>query len=302
VRDLRTLAAFAAFVIIGGVNFVAVRFSNRELTPLFGAGLRFVTAAIVLLAIVLIWKLPLPAGRALRGTLLYGFLSFAMSYALAYWALTTLPAAIGSLVFASTALFTVVLAPLHGIERFRWRGLLGALITLAGIGILADLGNADQPPLLPLLAMLGSAAAAAESGVILKKAPAAHPIPTNGLAMGLGGVILLLNSMLIGEDWVLPAIPQTWLAVTYLSLIGSVGLFGLFLYVIRRWSASATSYSTALIPVVSAIAASFLAAEPITANLVIGGTVVLAGVYLGALLPARGQRSTVSQQTTVNSQ
>lgn len=32
---------FATVVLVGGGNFVAVRFSNRELAPFWGAGLRF---------------------------------------------------------------------------------------------------------------------------------------------------------------------------------------------------------------------------------------------------------------------
>lgn len=34
-----TVLAFASVVVIGGVNVVAVRLSNQELQPLYGAGL-----------------------------------------------------------------------------------------------------------------------------------------------------------------------------------------------------------------------------------------------------------------------
>jgi hypothetical protein len=36
-----TLAAFTALVVVGGGNFLAVRLSNLELPPFWGAGLRF---------------------------------------------------------------------------------------------------------------------------------------------------------------------------------------------------------------------------------------------------------------------
>src|SRR5688572_103993 len=128
--DRATLVAFGAFVFIGGFNFVAVRFSNRELEPMFGAGVRFTTAAVILLAVVALRRLPMARGRALWAAVLYGLLNFTAAYGLAYWALTTLPAGIGAVVFASTPLFTVFLAPLHRIEPFRVRGLVGSLITL----------------------------------------------------------------------------------------------------------------------------------------------------------------------------
>lgn len=52
-----------------GTNFVAVRFSNQELPPFWGAGLRFAAAALVLSAAAALGRFPLPRGRALAGAL-----------------------------------------------------------------------------------------------------------------------------------------------------------------------------------------------------------------------------------------
>ena len=281
--DRATFLAFAVFVFIGGFNFVAVRFSNRELAPMFGAGARFTAGALIFLAVVAVWRLEMPRGKALVSAVLYGLLNFAASYGLAYWALTTLPAAIGAVIFAAAPLFTVFLARVHRIEPFRIRGLVGSLITLAGIVVLANPTGVDRLPWLPLLAMLASSATAAEAGVVLKLLPSANPVSTNAVAMAIGGGLLLTLSALIGDPWALPTMTETWLAVSYLALVGSVGLFGLFLFVLRRWSATSTSYATALIPVVTVVGGSLLASEAITPSMLIGGAIVLAGVYVGAL-------------------
>ena len=291
--DRATLIAFATFVFIGGFNFVAVRFSNRELAPMFGAGARFTVAALIFLVVVAVRRLEMPRGKALLSAVLYGLLNFAASYGLAYWALTTLPAAIGAVIFAATPLFTVFLAPVHRIEPFRIRGLVGSLITLVGIVVLANPTGVDRLPWWPLLAMLASSATAAEAGVVLKLLPSANPFSTNAVAMGIGGPLLLSLSALIRDPWALPTSTETWLAVSYLAVVGSVGLFGLFLFVLRRWSATSTSYGTALIPVVTVIVGSMLASEAITQPILIGGAIVLAGVYAGALSgrPAAGSRT-----------
>src|SRR5690606_40248685 len=42
---------FTACVLIAAGNFVAVRFSNQELPPMWGAGLRFALAAVVFISI-----------------------------------------------------------------------------------------------------------------------------------------------------------------------------------------------------------------------------------------------------------
>ena len=63
--DRLALSAFTGAVVIGGSNFVAIRFSNRELDPLWGAGLRFVLAAAVFGVLFAALRLRLPRGRDL---------------------------------------------------------------------------------------------------------------------------------------------------------------------------------------------------------------------------------------------
>src|SRR5256886_9352262 len=82
--DSRILAAFTAMVLIGGTNFVAVRLSDRGLAPLYGAGLRFLGAAVLLYMFLIVRRIALPTREQLKGTLLYGALGFAASYAFAY--------------------------------------------------------------------------------------------------------------------------------------------------------------------------------------------------------------------------
>ena len=284
--DRATLVAFVSFVILGGVNFVAVRFSNRELDPMFGAGLRFALAALLLTAVFLLRRQQVPKGRALAGVLLYGLLSFGGAYAFAYYALSYLPAGIGSVIFASMPLFVVILAHFHGLEQFRMRALAGAIVTLVGIAILSNPFAATSVPLLPLLAMLMSAVIAAEGAVVAKMFPPVKPVVANAVGMAAGAVLLLLLSTFLGENWRLPTVAATQWAVGYLILASAV-MFALFIFVIQRWSAGSASYMAAVLPLTAVIAAAIMLGEPITLTMVAGGLVVLTGVYIGALAPAR---------------
>jgi drug/metabolite transporter (DMT)-like permease len=290
--DRVTLAAFGAASLIGGMNFVAVRFSNRELPPYFGAGTRFALAALVLLVVMRMRRIPFPRGASLGVTLIYGVLSFTIAYALAYWAMQPgkLSAGMGAVVFAATPLITLLLASLHGIERLRIRSVVGSVMAIAGIGILAGSPGGAAAPLVPLGAMLLAAVAAAEASVMLKRFPPAHPAATNGTAMAVGAALLLTLSALSGESWALPEQSSTWIAVSYLAVVGSAGLFGLFLFTLARWTASAVAYMTALFPIVAMTGGALIAGEAITANGVIGGAVVLAGLYTGTLMRRRAPR------------
>jgi drug/metabolite transporter (DMT)-like permease len=94
-----------------------------------------------------------------------------------------------------------------------------------------------------------------------------------------------------GESYAVPEVTSTWVAQVYLVTFGTVGVFGLYLFVLSRWSASATSYEFVLAPVVGIALAAWLFDERITAGFAIGSILVLFGVYLGALRPARDSTS-----------
>jgi drug/metabolite transporter (DMT)-like permease len=141
-------------------------------------------------------------------------------------------------------------------------------------------------PIASLLALIGAAACMAETNVVVKRFPKCHPAANNAIAFGVGAALLLALSLVAREPHVLPTTGQTWAAVGYLSLVGSVGVFSLFLYVISRWSASATSYVMLLMPLVAVAASALLAGESISPAFLLGGAIVLAGVYVGAFAPS----------------
>jgi drug/metabolite transporter (DMT)-like permease len=78
----------------------------------------------------------------------------------------------------------------------------------------------------------------------------------------------------------------TWLALAYMVVLGSGPVFVLYLVVVRLWSASRAAYTFVLIPLVTVLLSAWIDDEPIGAGLVLGGLLVLAGVYVGALRPA----------------
>jgi len=282
--DLTTLAVFAAVVVVGGLNAVAVRFSNQELAPFWGAALRLFAGAAILFALVFSRRLHLPRGRALVGALLYGVLGFAAFFGFLYWGLIDAPAGAAALAVSLVPLVTLVLAPLHRLERFRWQAVLGALVSVAGIAIVfADQLGARVAPL-SLIALLLAGIALSEGTIVVKRFPRSDAAVTNAIGLAVGAVLLLVLSTAIGEPRDLPQRTETVLAVVYL-VVGSVLLFMGFLYVLARWTASAASYQLLLMPLVTVPAAAFLRHEPVSGAFLAGGAIVLAGVYLGAIAP-----------------
>jgi drug/metabolite transporter (DMT)-like permease len=93
----------------------------------------------------------------------------------------------------------------------------------------------------------------------------------------------LVLSRIWGERWTIPSDRVTLTALAYLVLLGSVVLFIIYVWTIKRWTASGMSYMFVLMPIVASVVGAWLADEPVSAPVVIGGLIILAGVYFGAL-------------------
>jgi drug/metabolite transporter (DMT)-like permease len=282
--DTKVLLVFALVVLVGGSNFVGVRFSNRELPPFFGAGIRFVGASLLLLVLARAMRLSLPRGRALAAALAFGTLNFGVAYALGYWGLQTAPAALAATLAALAPLLTFLGAVALGDERFRWGGVAGGLIAIIGVAIIF----ADQVHDVPLAAVivLGLFPFAIAAGTIwAKRLPRAHPVATNAVAMAPGAALLLVLAAIAHEPAVVPVRMETWIALGYLVLSSAV-LFVGFFFIIRRWTASASSYATVLFPIVTLVVGALLGGEAVRGSFIVGAALVVAGVYVGALAPA----------------
>jgi drug/metabolite transporter (DMT)-like permease len=287
IPDTKTYAAFAGTVVIGGANFIAVSLSNKEVPPLFGAASRFALAALLFFLIARAWRVPLARGRAAAGAAVYGLLGFGAAYALLYYSLVGLAAGIAAVVVATVPLFTLAIAVLFGQERLSLHRVVGGVLAVTGIAILSldtfrgDLGRSY------LIAAIIGAVAIASSSVVAKAFREVHPVNMNAIGMAAGTVLLTVSSLLAGEHWALPRDSQTWTAISWLVILGSVGLFQLFLYVIRRWTASATVYATSGMPVVAVALGAVVLDQPVTAEVLIGGAMVIAAVYVGAIFGRR---------------
>ncbi len=289
-----TGAAFAGAVAIGGANYIAVKFSNEELDPMSGAAMRFIGAAVVLFLICAIGRYPMPRGRAAVGAAIYGILGFGVAYALVYYSVLGLGAGPTAVILGAVPLATLLLAVLHRQEKLTVRGVAGGVLALIGIGILSagSLGGDLQPSY--VIAALVAVLAIAESSVVIKGFPKTHPMSTNAVAMSIGAVFLVGAAAVFDQAWEVPSSGRVWGALLWLVVVGSVGLFWLFLYVIERWTASASVYALTIMPVGTVILGALFADEPVTPELTAGGAIVLIAVWVGALHSAEAEAPAVS--------
>ena len=219
--------------------------------------------------------------------MLFGVFGFALAYFFLYQAIGDAGSGTTMVVLAIVPLLTVLLSVAHGIERPRPLGVVGALIAVVGIVIVAADQLSLDVPLLAIALLLAGATCQSESVVIVKRLPPGDPVAANALGMLLGGTLLVAAGVVARESLALPAQPDTLLAMAYLIGPGSIGVFMLALFVLARWTASATSYAFLLFPLVAIVLGAVLFAEPVQPSFLLGGAVVLAGVYVGAIYRPR---------------
>lgn len=278
--------AFVGVSVLASGNAVAIRFSNRELDWLWGAALRFILAAVVLVFLVLLLKLPRPRGRELQGALIFGALGLAGAFTLTYWALQTIQAGLAQTLLSLVPLATLLLVGAARQERITGSALAGAIIATVGVSIMVLRPSGQVLPVLPILAMIGAVLCVAAATIAVRRSPTVHPLAMNCVAASTAAGLLLGGSLLAGQRPTLPDQPQTWVAVVYLAVIGSVAVFTLQLLVLKYWSAARANFAFVLIPLLTIALSAWLDAEPVGLGLIVGGTFVVLGVYLGAL---RGQ-------------
>jgi drug/metabolite transporter (DMT)-like permease len=282
--DRLTVLAFAAVIMLGGLNGIAAKQILRELEPFWSGVLRFALAGLIMVAVLAATRRALPRGRSLLGAMAYGALGFALTFGLVFTGLRDTPISTAAVFLALTPLITFGLAIAHRQERFRLQGLLGALVAVVGVALIFADQLAANIPLSSLVLLLLGVVFLAETGVVVKLIPRSDPVGTNVVGMLTGCGLLLLLSLVTAERRALPTEPITWAALVYLFTLGSVVLFGLFVYTLERWTASAVSYSDILIPLVTIAIATLLTGERFTPWFLVGGGVVVAGVYIGSFL------------------
>jgi drug/metabolite transporter (DMT)-like permease len=279
--DRLTILAWLGIVLCGGSNAVAIRLGNAELPPFWGAALRFGLAAAILLPIVAARRPSLPQRREWVGVLLFGLTAFAGSYAALYWGLQEAPAPTAMVVIASVPLLTLLIAVTIGLERLSLRGVVGAVIALAGIAVVVGDQLSGAVPVTSLLALFIGAVFIAVSGVVVKRFPPGDPLVANAIGMSYSAVLLTGLAAVAGEPLTLPTTATTWATAVYLAVVGSIGLFMLILYVLARWTASSTSYATLVMPLVTIVGAMALLGESVGPPFIVGSIITLVGVYVG---------------------
>jgi O-acetylserine/cysteine efflux transporter len=282
-RDIALAVGVAA---VWGVNFVVIAVGLEHFPPLLFSALRFGLAAVPALFFVgrpqVRWRWVIAVALALAVT----------KFSLLFFGIQAgMPAGLSSLVLQSQAVFTTLFAVLLLRERPRGVQLAGLAVAVCGLGVVAARLGPDRPPVAFAL-VIAAAVAWGLSNVATRKASPPDSLRFMVWVSALGAVPLFALSLIVdGPAVVLSAMTDVTLpaagAVVFIAFAATLGGFGAWGALIKRYGASTVAPFSMLVPFFGMGSAAIFLGEPVHVADVLGGALVIGGVLLPLVIRTR---------------
>jgi len=291
-------ALLLVLVALWGSSYLMIEIALSAWRPAEIAGLRILTAAVVLLVAMLARGERLPVSR--RHWLLLAAISLVgncLPFMLISWGQQQVETGLAGILAASTPLFVMVMAhfalddePLEMPQFLSFGVGFAGIVVLLGPDSLAALGGSVER-LLSQLSILGAAVGYAAATVLARKLPAASAVVTSTGVM-LSGTLIMMPFVGTG----IVAGPASWPAV---GAIGFLGLFGtgiasiLYFRLVAEAGARFTSLLNYLVPVWAVGLGAIFLGETLPLSTWLGLMLLLGGLILisrSEIIPLRAAK------------
>jgi drug/metabolite transporter (DMT)-like permease len=281
----KAILALAWVCFFWGTTWLASKIAVQGGVPgLQVAGIRHFLAGTLYIIFFLVKKQPWPKGEQWITIFILSVLNFMLSNGISYWGLQYISSGLGAIIGAIFPLWIVIINLFKG-ERLPRKALFGLLLGFGGVCIifydhLKDFLKADF-----ILGILLSVAATISwaFGTLYTKKHAANfnPYFSLGLQMFISSIALLCITQATGKALPLHAIAaNTWWAILYLLIIGSILTFIAYIYSLQHLPTSLASLYAYINPVIAVLLGAVIFKERLNIFVGVGGIVTIAGVYL----------------------
>ncbi len=270
--------------IFWGANYAATKYAAEFIPPLLIVAFRFTVGGILMLCLLRILEPgERPTPRDLLPVAGLGCLGVGIGQTCFTFGVSMTSAANTGLIFATAPIWGLLLGLALGLERPTRRGILGVGLSILGIGIvfyegLGAEGASVVGDLLVLLAAVGFGTYTVLSMPLLERH---SPLAVATYSLLFGGLILLLLSVpyLTGLDWGSVG-AGAWSAVGFSAVFATAFAFSAWQTGISRIGANRVLVYQYLITITGVASGIVFFAEVLGPEKIIGGAVVLLGVYL----------------------
>ena len=292
----KAIFALALVCFFWGTTWLASKEAVRRMPALQMASIRQLIAGSCYVIFFLIKGAKLPKGKEWIPILVLSFLNFIMSNGLSTWGVQYTSAGLGAIMAAIFPLWLVFIGLFSVKEKIPLMAIIGLLLGFGGVCIifyehLQDFFNPDFRFGI-LLALIATWTWAFATLYTKKQAAHFNPYFSLGLQMLISGVVLftLTNSLGIRHfddgsviKYAIPFIQipwQSWAAIGYLVIFGSLLAFIAYLYALQNLPTGQASIYAYINPVVAVLLGWMIFNEKLTVFIAVGGLVTLLGVYL----------------------
>jgi drug/metabolite transporter (DMT)-like permease len=267
-----------------GTTWVASKEGVKHMPALQLAGIRQFIGGLLYLLFFLYKGTPWPKGKQWKSILILSILNFVLSNGLSTWGVKYISSGLGAIIGAIFPLWIVLILFFRG-NKLAFKTVLGMVVSFAGVCVifyehLADFVNPDFQFGI-FLSVVSTITWAFGSLYTKKKAASFNPYFSLGLQMFISSLLLLSFTKISGVAVSISDIPaNSWFAIAYLVLVGSVLTFIAFIYALQRLSPEINSIYAYINPIVAVLLGTIIFDESLTKSIVFGGLITLIGLYV----------------------
>lgn len=277
--------SFFAIYFIWGSTYLLNKIAVTDIPPLFLGSIRFTIAGLLIFIIAKLLKQKISISkRELRNSAIASFFFLSFGNGLFVWALKYIDSGFASLLTATQPLIVLLMMWMLYGKKIQLKSIIGIVFGLVGIFLLIGQDEiiSSENQLIGIAMGFTCILSWSYGSIFVSKAQ----LPKNffisaGYQMLLGGLILLIASVAVGEDWVHPA---DWKNLTLISIVllivfGSIVAFTAFNYLLKHISTEKVATSTYVNPVVALFLGSYFLDEKVTSQSIIATGILFLGVY-----------------------
>lgn len=274
-------------IVFWAFAFPLIKIGLEELSPINLTIMRLFVVCLIFFVLLILQpkKLSKLQKKDIPSLFLLGFLGVVVYHLALNYGELYVSAGAASLIIATIPLFVVILAVLFISEKITLNVMLGIATSLGGVVIISTFGNKDITLKIQYLsgaiavlvaALVGAGYTVAGKKLLQRYSPLSLTI--YAFLIGSLGLIPFISSSLFEEVMQMSAVG--WGAVLFLAFFPTVVSYTLWYVALEIKQASEISVYLYFTPVLSTIIAYFLLGEKITLLFVLGGALVIIGLYI----------------------
>ena len=287
--------SFLTIYIVWGATYLFVSFAVRQIMPFYLSGIRFLSAALILLIIgFLVGRIQMPTKKQIKNALGVGVFFLGVGATGVAWALKTVDSGFAALLISSEPLIVVLMLWVVNRRPPTLLSFFGIILGMTGIYLLVSQKAivVSASHWLGIMAIVTSMICWGAGSIFISRSDMPKSSFVNSALQMISGCLFAFILSFLIET---PSVPVsgwnllTIYSVLFLVLFGSALAFSAFNYLLTKVSPEKVATGTYVNPIVALLLGWLFNGEIVTLQSLIAAMIMLTGVYF--INVAKSQRA-----------